>query len=49
MIGLSESLGFRMVGLSEAPGSRMVGLSEVTRYSYGCTLKVPPVFVWLYS
>ena len=49
MIGLLDTLGFRMVGLFEAPGSRMVGLSEVSRYSYGCTLKVPPVFVWLDS
>ena len=49
MIGLLETLGFRIFGLLEAPGSCMVGLSEVSRYSYSCTLKVPPVFVWLDS
>ena len=49
MIGLLETLDFCMVGLFEAPGSRMVGISEVSRYSYGCTLKIPPVFVWLDS
>ena len=38
-----------MVELFEASGFRIVGLLEASRYSYGWTLDVPPVFVWLDS
>ena len=39
-----------MVGLSGAlPGIRMVGFLEAPRYSYGWTLRGPPVFVWMES
>ena len=49
MDGLLDSPCFRMVELLKAPGIRKVEFSETPRFSYGWTLSVHPIIVWLNS